>query len=654
MKQNKQMHLSIISALNMNTSTKKVLAKSFRLFYFDVMNETIEEESVSSDSDSGPKQHIDNKKFLVQMYGINDKGDTCSIIVDDFEPFFYIKVPDHWDASDMNRLVREIKRDIEKSPRANYYSESITQYELVDSKKLYGFTAGKQSKFIKLTFKNTQVLGKVKNLWFTYTKTGDRVSRPYEPGTQLYEANLPPLLRFFHINKIAPNGWVMISAKAPHAPVKTTSCTYEYVASQKHIKSLPEKETSVPYKIMSFDIEAGSSHGDFPMPKKTYRRLAINMMDANVNDAYIFKRMILTAFGYDSIANIDKVYTKSLKPSKVELAQRIKAILEQPFEQAKTASNEANKLLTVKSMFSKMMESSKYTGNDDQDEDNNEYDDDVGIEFEIEPEPEPVFTLSADKNNTIIDIIMSDKYSRDEKVEFIDVVLTNLLPPLEGDPVTMIGSTFLTHGSTEPYLNHCIVLGECAPVDGAVIESVPIVNGDKVSAEQTLLLKWAELVQKENPDIIIGYNIFGFDYEFLFRRAEETNCVNEFLMLSRRINEFCGNRDRDDPTDISIENTKVALASGEYDLRYINMSGRLQVDMYSYFRRNFNLSSYKLDDVASQNISDDIKKIVDIGSQCHIYTKNITGLHVGDFIHIEVSSFTSDYYTLVTEHTNSK
>ena len=99
-----------------------------------------------------------------------------------------------------------------------------------------------------------------------------------------------------------------------------------------------------------------------------------------------------------------------------------------------------------------------------------------GIELEIEHEP-LYKGLTAEKNKTIIDIITSDKYSRDEKVEFIDEALTNMLPPLEGDPVTMIGSTFLTYGSQEPYFNHCIVLGDCAQVDGAVIESVPIVNG---------------------------------------------------------------------------------------------------------------------------------------------------------------------------------
>ena len=220
-------------------------------------------------------------------------------------------------------------------------------------------------------------------------------------------------------------------------------------------------------------------------------------------------------------------------------------------------------------------------------------------------------------------------------------MLTTVFPELEGDRVTMIGSTFLRYGDTEPYLNHCVVLGGCDPIEGAVVESV--------SEERDMLLRWTDLVQKENPDIIIGYNIFGFDYEFMFRRSIENHCVEEFLQMSRRRGELCGKRNRDDASEIEIENTKIAIASGEYDLRYITMSGRLQIDMYSYFRRNFNLSSYKLDDVASQNISDDIVKIVDITHPIHgecaeLYTKNITGLHAGDFIHIEISTFTSDYY----------
>ena len=39
------------------------------------------------------------------------------------------------------------------------------------------------------------------------------------------------------------------------------------------------------------------------------------------------------------------------------------------------------------------------------------------------------------------------------------------------------------------------------------------------------------------------------------------------------------------------------------------MEGRLQVDLYNYFRRDYNLTSYKLDYVAGNFIGDKVKSI---------------------------------------------
>ena len=55
--------------------------------------------------------------------------------------------------------------------------------------------------------------------------------------------------------------------------MEKTSCKYEYNIDYKDIRSLPNKETLVPYKICSFDIEASSSHGDFPLAVKDYKKI---------------------------------------------------------------------------------------------------------------------------------------------------------------------------------------------------------------------------------------------------------------------------------------------------------------------------------------------------------------------------------------------
>lgn len=661
---------------------------SYRLFHFDVLNLTRMEldgsgaddaSTGSDDSTKIKKAKGDDKLFIIQMYGINEKGETASILVDDFEPFFYVKVSDDWTASEMNAFVREIKQLI-----GNYYKDSLLKWDLVDSQKLYGFTAGKQSKFIRLTFKNTVAFNKAKNLWFTKNSQGHRSLCYYKTkqgkkiyvkeclpalvGTELYEANLSPLLRYFHINSVWPNGWVSVAGLHPSGVnTGTTTCKHEYVVSQKQIVAMPEKETVVPYKIMSFDIEAGSSHGDFPLPKKTYKRLAMNMMDAFVLDKdeanpAAFKAMVLTAFGFqkEEYPGIDLVYPKEVQ-NKGMISNLVDYVLKTSIgELTSKQSDDARRLLTLDAMFDKMKSANKFTNNlddavvEDADEDEEEeeeamVEDTEETEDDEEVVPTKKVAAAAKKPTikiTIMDVIQGDKHDRDDKIRQLDELLTTVLPPLEGDPVTMIGSTFVRYGEAEPYLNHCVTLGGCTPIPGAVVEAIPIVNGNKVDAEREVLMRWRDLVQREDPDIIIGYNIFGFDYEFLFRRAEETHCVNEFLQMSRKRGEFCGKRDKFDSSAIEIEHTKIAIASGEYDLRYINMGGRLQVDMYNYFRRNFNLSSYKLDDVASQNISDDVSKVVNSLNEdvTELHTKNITGLHAGDFIHIELSSFTSDYY----------
>ena len=120
-------------------------------------------------------------------------------------------------------------------------------------------------------------------------------------------------------------------------------------------------------------------------------------------------------------------------------------------------------------------------------------------------------------------------------------------------------------GETETYLNHCIALGDCAPVNNAVIESY--------STEKKVLLAWTDLIQQENPDIIVGYNIFGFDFKFMVDRASEVNCQDEFLQLSRNKDEIC-----------QIKKSSIHIASGVHELQYIDMGGRVLIDLYNYFR----------------------------------------------------------------------
>jgi DNA polymerase elongation subunit (family B) len=599
--------------------------KSFRLFDFNI--NILKSASSSSGSEEEPeyKSRIDSQAFLIQMFGINKKGETCSIIVEDFKPFFYVKVDDFWTTQIKTNFLDEIKKKIGK-----YYENSICDCKFVKKKKLYGFDGGKQHKFICFKFDNMPAYNKVKNLW--YGKDRKLIVGGWLYGktkTQLYEANIPPLLRFFHIMDISPSGWIALPNKKTIQinNDKKTSCTYEFRISYTHIIPLNICEDRVPYKICSFDIEASSSHGDFPVPIKSYKKLATNIIEYFETNPLgletrdkckdVLRNILLSAFGYKHMIEIDLVYPKSPPKNQEILKTTIEKWLVSPVRKLDENGGveDLENQMKIEEVFEKM----------------NEEEDDAGYGYHSYYSKKE----KVDKKDTVIDILSNKKYSRETKLTELNISLNSFFPKLQGDRVTFIGSTFLKYGDPEPYLNHCAVVNTCSKVDNAVIETY--------TTEKDLLLAWKNLIQKENPDIIIGYNIFGFDYEFMVRRAEENYCANEFLRLSRNSDELCATLE---DGRYKIEESSIQIASGQHDLKYIKMNGRIQVDMYNFFRREENLTSYKLDYVAGHFIGDYVKKYETTGNNetTLIQSSNLTGLLVGSYIHFEEIGHSVDYY----------
>jgi DNA polymerase elongation subunit (family B) len=311
--------------------------------------------------------------------------------------------------------------------------------------------------------------------------------------------------------------------------------------------------------------------------------------------------------------NIDLVYPIKMI-TKPELMIAIERWLSTPIKNYKNTSEFRN-MSTIEKMFEIM---GKNMDDNDEDEHNSKY-----------------IKMSNGPTTTIVDMLCDTKFDRDIKINEINFSLISNFPKLEGDKVTFIGSTFLNYGNPDPHLNHCIVLGSCSQIPNSVIESY--------NTEKEVLLAWKDLIQRENPDIIIGYNIFGFDYEFMFRRSEENNCSEEFLQLSRNINEVCATKDTD-TNKYKIEESSIQIASGQHELKFIKMNGRLQVDLYNFFRREENLTSYKLDYVSGHFIGDYVKELEYVDTTTKIKTFNMTGLLEESYIHFEEIGYSVDYY----------
>ena len=616
---------------------------TFRIFDFNFYNQKAEEESASDEESNVYK---DTQTFMIQMFGLNEQGKTCSIFVEDFRPFFYVMVNDSWNIPEKNNFLEHMKT------KMGTYENSISDCIIIKRKKLYGFDGGKDHKFIKLEFTNLAAFNKAKNFWYSDYNNGHTLLKDgyifNNTNTRLYEANIPPLLRFFHIRDISPSGWVSLPIKkiiTVQRSLRKTTCDFEYIINYKYVKPVNEMEVRVPYKICSFDIEASSSHGDFPVPKKTYKKLATNIveyfeeLDVELTKELCettLKKILMSAFGYDKMNQIDIVYPIGGIPSKESVEEMCKKWLATPVRNfVKTQEfQEANSL---ESLFSKMSHA-VHEGDGDGDGETSDF---TFYKKNVK--------TSIDKKCTIVDLICDKKFPRESKIEEIDNTLTpkenvksNIFPKLEGDKVTFIGSTFMNYGDTEPYMNHCIVLNTCSnlPTENTIIETY--------NSEKEVLIAWQKMIQRENPDIVIGYNIFGFDYMFMFKRAEENNCVEEFLKLSRNVDEICGTKIKDengrDTGKYKIEESSIQIASGQHDLRFIKMNGRLQVDLYNYYRREANLTSYKLDYVAGNFIGDFIKSVEHVKNETVIKTGNMTGLLTGSYVHFEEIGHSVDYY----------
>ena len=170
---------------------------------------------------------------------------------------------------------------------------------------------------------------------------------------------------------------------------------------------------------------------------------------------------------------------------------------------------------------------------------------------------------------------------------------TGDFPVPEKDPVIQIGVVLVQAGK-EPE-RHIFVNHTCTPVAGCVVHKQPKED------ERSMLLDWAGWMAEQDPDVLVGYNIFGFDERYLWKRAQMLGVDQSaaFQALSRL-----------DGEEVKLsEKMLSSSALGDNKLYIWTTPGRLQIDLYHYIRRLENLTSYKLDDVTSHFMSGKLKGI---------------------------------------------
>jgi len=208
----------------------------------------------------------------------------------------------------------------------------------------------------------------------------------------------------------------------------------------------------------------------------------------------------------------------------------------------------------------------------------------------------------------------------------------------DNDYITQIGTVFCYYGETEPFYSNIITLEGCEKIKG--MENVDINSYD---TERKVLKAWTKLIQKMDPDYIVGFNINGFDFRYMHDRAEKLNILSDFSLLDRN------KKQKSKYMDGSDKKNKMgsSKAFGDNELYYFDFDGRVLIDVFTNIKRNIALECYKLDFIASTYIKEKIIDYNNDNDTCKIKTNSIYGISEDQYI-------TVSYFDGLTTNTHNQ
>lgn len=120
-------------------------------------------------------------------------------------------------------------------------------------------------------------------------------------------------------------------------------------------------------------------------------------------------------------------------------------------------------------------------------------------------------------------------------------------------------------------------------------------EAESFPTERAMLERFADYIRDElDPDIITGWNIFGFDLEYLYTRMVMAKCDPEAFVWGRL---------RETPVELVTKNLS-SSALGSNTLKLVPMIGRYVFDMFQDVKREHKLESYSLNNVSKVFLGD--------------------------------------------------
>ena len=158
---------------------------------------------------------------------------------------------------------------------------------------------------------------------------------------------------------------------------------------------------------------------------------------------------------------------------------------------------------------------------------------------------------------------------------------------VKGDACFQIAVSLTHFGSDVPYDKTCFCYKKTdSELDGCIIKSY--------DTEREMLMAFKEYLMEKDIDIITGWNIFGFDLEYIMKRAVMTGCDQTFYEMSKMKNHSCE----------LVYKKLSSSALGDNDLKILPMPGRFIFDLFHEVKKGYKLDSYKLDNVSKLYLGD--------------------------------------------------
>jgi DNA polymerase elongation subunit (family B) len=643
---------------------------------WDVRDEEVTKRSTKNMSYDEKKAYkeacakMPSAKFTMVAIGIGSNGESCSMQVHGFKPYFYIKLPPvNVGTSRVTNLVHFLQGKLRDRDRNEMDCRSCV---LEHYYTYHGYQWETKQPFLKLVFHSDRCRKQMARIIEKGFPTPRAIfpeleHNPDDPSTsrylflQLFESNCEAMVRFFHERELNPCGWVelrpgeYIVHSTPSAKVSRAHMEVSCQASCVH----PSSDQSIG-KIMlaSFDIEADSSHGDFPVATKDYTKPANELIQVFLSQAqsgklfrprwveYCLKHM----FGLECKArglpeNILENLSRAYVSTAPEEQSKLKAL---QWSDAATAITSLLTTATAPDLHEGDVVNVHTPGKASTEKD-------VVVEVRVREECEDVRPVTQyhreyllKKAKVWVNLVDPDgtrdrhrkciarengfrPYSQMTSLEWgrrkkrlhakLNRLFKSRFPKLQGDKVIQIGTVFWRYGESEPCLRHIITMDTCDPIEGVVVESF--------ATEAQVLTRWSEVMRLMAPNIVTGYNIFGFDYKFMWERADCLGVAGEFGDLSsmekysttiphrlhktsHKDKKLLPGRKAGDAMQCRcdshtlrcklLEKELTSAGLGENRMYYMDVPGMVQIDMLKDIMKDHNLSSYKLDDVASNFI----------------------------------------------------